>query len=312
MSPRPPALVVLNPGAHGGRAAKRFALVRAVIDANFEARLVTVDPTAAWTAGLRDALRSGVRVFIAAGGDGTAHALLNALLQAPQRPRLEEVTLGAVGLGSSNDLHKPVRRSINGVPVLIDVSRAAPRDVVRCTYVDSAGPHQAFVLVSASLGITAAANARFSERATSARLLRRVSTAAAIGWAAARTLATWHNIPALVRIDGEPEERVPLASLSVLKSEWLSGRLRFGHPIDPASGDFDVALAAGGGRLRLAADILALLGGRFDGRAGHRRLRARSLHVSLETEVPLEMDGEIVTARETGFEVFAERIRLCG
>lgn len=306
-----PALVVLNTAAHGGTAARRFALVRRAMAEAFDASVV-VDLTGnALRTQLRAALDRGVRVFISAGGDGTAHALVNALADTPGRPPLDSLTLGAVGLGSSNDLLKPASRRVGGVPVRLDALRAAPRDLIACAHRDAAGVHHALVLVSASLGLVACANARFQANSTLARALRRASTSAAIGWAAARTLVGWRNVSARLCIDSGAEQAVALGSLSVLKTEWLSGRLRFGHPVAPASGDFDVALAEGLGRRQLGADMLALLRGRFDGRRGHRRLRARSLDVWLDRTGPLELDGEIVEATEAHFGMFTERIRLC-
>lgn len=310
MNSRPRVLVVLNPSAHGGGGARRFERVRSLVESSFDASTVVGGPDGVWETEVRAALERGVRIFIAAGGDGTAHRLVNSLICAPHRPRLEALTLGAVGLGSSNDLHKPVRQRVGGVPVLLDVARAAPRDVVRCSYLNG-DRRVAYVLVSASMGITASANACFSRDEPMARLLRRLSTSAAIAWAATRTLATWHNLPALLRIDDGAPTPIALSSVSVLKTEWLSGRLRYGGPIQPASGDFDVALAEGLGRVRLLADLLALLRGKFDGRRGHRRLHARSLAVRFDRAVPLELDGEIVAGREVCFDMFAERIRLC-
>jgi diacylglycerol kinase family enzyme len=302
VTPLQSALVVLNPFAHGGTAAARYERVRPVIEASFSAQRVTVGGDEAWLAEVRAAVGRGVRIFVAAGGDGTAHALLNALAAAPNRPPLDSIALGAVGLGSSNDLLKPVRRRVHGIPVRLDVDRAELRDVVRCIFTDGSGPREALMLVSASIGVAATANARFAEGAPGARLLRRVSTGGAIAWAAARTIARWHDVGAELRADGGPATRVALSSLSVLKTEWLSGLLRYGHPVPPASGDFDVALAEGGGRLRLLADALALLRGQFD---------ARSLDVRLDGESPLELDGEVVSAREAHFDMFPERIRLC-
>jgi len=311
MTAPPQAVVVLNPSAHGGTGGRRFEAVRPLIDSTLDATVVVGRADRRWQGEVAAALARGVRLFIAAGGDGTAHALLNTLIEAPHRPPLEAITLGAVGLGSSNDLLKPVRRRVGGIPVLLDACHAAPRDVIGCTRVDSTGAHRACVLVSASLGVTALANARFSASEPLAKLLRRMSTTTAIVCAAVRTVATWRNLPAMVRIDQRESARVALTSLSILKTEWLSGRLRFGHPVEGASGDFDVALAQGLGRIRVCADILALLRGCFDGRPGHTRLRARSVDVWLAGEVPLELDGEIVTATEIHFDVFPERIRLC-
>lgn len=311
MTSRPSALVVLNPAAHGGTGARRFAAIRPAVESLFDATVVVTQPDDAWTGDVRAALARGARLFVAAGGDGTAHAVLNALVDAPGRPPLDAITLGAIGLGSSNDLHKPARRRIAGIPVLLDTSGAAPRDLIHCSYVSGPAAHHACILVSASLGVTACANARFSEDTAVARRLREASTAAAIAWAAVRTLVAWSNLPATIRIDDGKPMRLALSSLNVLKTEWLSGLLHFGHPVEPDSGDFDVALAAGLGRTRLALDILALLRGHFDGRASHQRVRARSLDVHLDVETPLEMDGETVAARAVHFDMFPERIRLC-
>jgi diacylglycerol kinase (ATP) len=308
---RPRALVILNPLAHGGTGIRRFEAVRPEIQSRLDARIVVAHAGSTWLADVHAALEDGVRLFVAAGGDGTAHSLLNVLLAAPRRPPLAELMLGAVGLGSSNDLHKPVRRRVRGVPIRLDVERATPRDVVRCQYLNDATLHTAYFLVSASLGCIAHANERFARNAGVARLLRRLSAAAAIVWASICTVATWRDLPARLRVNGGAIEHARVTSLSVLKTEWLSGGLRFGHPVDPASGDFDVALAEAGGRLRLGADVVALLFGRFDGRAGHRRFRAQSLDVFLDRESLLELDGETVAAREARFSIHSERIRLC-
>jgi diacylglycerol kinase family enzyme len=308
---RTPAVVVLNPSAHGGSGVRRFEDVRPLVESSFAARIVIGRPDGAWQTEVRAALEQGVRAFIAAGGDGTAHELLGVLASTPHRPPLETLVLGAVGLGSSNDLHKPVRRYVGRIPVLLDMAQAKPRDIVRCTYTDSSTARDALVLVSASLGLVACANARFRRSTATVRLLRRLSTTAAIAWASASTLASWHNLPARLRIDDGASSKIALSSFGVLKTEWLSGRLRFGHPVGPASGDFDVVLAVGLGRVRLLFDMLALLHGHFDGRPGHRRQRARSLAIWLDRDVPLELDGEIVRAREIHFDMFPERIMLC-
>jgi diacylglycerol kinase (ATP) len=303
--------VVLNPLAHGGAGIRRFEAIRPEIESGLDARVVVAETGGAWDADVRTALDDGVRLFVAAGGDGTVHSLLNILIGAPRRPPLAELSLGAVGLGSSNDLHKPVRRSVQGIPVRLDVIHATPRDIVCCNYLDGTVHRTAHFLVSASVGCIAHANERFARATGVTRALRRLSSAAAITWASLCTIAAWRDLQVRLQVNGGAIERARLTSLSVLKTEWLSGRLRFGHPIDPASGDFDVALAEAGGRRRLAADVFALMFGHFDGRVGHRRFRAQSLDIFLDRESWLELDGEIARAREAHFSVFPERIRLC-
>jgi hypothetical protein len=127
-----------------------------------------------------DAIQAGEREFISAGGDGTVNALVNALASMLGPEELRNVTVGALGLGSSNDFHKPYTHTIHGFPARIDFDRARPRDA-GCLSFDSC---RRFFLVNASAGVTANANAFFNGPDTGLRLLKSVSTAAAISYAA--------------------------------------------------------------------------------------------------------------------------------
>jgi diacylglycerol kinase family enzyme len=111
---RPPALVLLNPGAGGGRGRARLARAWPQVVARFDPRVVELDETGAWRGEVQVALDDGVRHFVAAGGDGTVGALADALWHECDRVSLPAITLGAVGIGSSNDFHKPVRSERRG------------------------------------------------------------------------------------------------------------------------------------------------------------------------------------------------------
>ena len=65
-------------------------------------------------------MQSGETEFVAAGGDGTVNLLLNAILSAHEGGN--GVFFGAIGLGSSNDYHKPLdqREFVGQVPVRIN------------------------------------------------------------------------------------------------------------------------------------------------------------------------------------------------
>ena len=85
---------------------------------------------------------SGARIFIpaplnvncpSATGSGTVNGVLNAILA-----QGADVTLGAIGLGSSNDFHKPFAKDkrVGGAPVRLDASRAIRADVGRAVLTD--------------------------------------------------------------------------------------------------------------------------------------------------------------------------------
>lgn len=303
---RPRALVVLNPAARGGKAARLWPRVRREVERRFEATVVETDREGEWRAELGRALRSGVRVFVAAGGDGTVHAVAEALVSARGAVPLEELALGAVGLGSSNDFHKPLGSGGGDVPLRLDAVRAAPRDVGWVRWTDASGEERGTVLlVSASVGVVAEGNARFN-----ARRARLAPAAIAIAASALGAIAAHRDVVFLLRHDGVTE-RAAVSSLSVLKTPWLSGSLRYDLPVAPADGLLRVALCEGMGRLRLLGTLASLLRGRFAGRKGTRSFSTASLELGAGEPFLLEVDGEVAVATGARFDLLEGRVRAC-
>ena len=306
---RPPAVVLVNPGARGGRAWTRLARAWPAVTERFEPRVVELDEGGRWRGEVEDALGHGVRHFVAAGGDGTVGALADALWQARDPVPLAALTLGAIGLGSSNDFHKPPRSRVGGVPFRLDGGDR--RDVGRVAYVDATGEErQRAFLVSASLGLTAAANAFFNRGDALLRALRRPWTGGAIAYAALHEVPRGGGV-SLELVLPARRERVRAASLSILKTRHLAGGLAFDTPVAPDDGALAVNLVEDRGRLATLATLLSLARGRFVGRPGARHWSVPALVVEAAAPVPLEIDGEVVLARRARFDVLAESIRAC-
>ena len=303
-APNPRALVLLNPNARRGRGNARYAAVKADIDAVFDTRVVETEPTGN-DRPIRAALDDGIRTFIAAGGDGTVNAVIDALVRLRGAIALDDLTLGAVGLGSSNDAHKPYEVKIAGIPVRIDARHAVPRDIGIARW---DGGERAF-LVSASVGVTAAANALFNREDPILRLLKGWWVDGAIVWAAVRTIVTWRNLPATLVVH-ETSSEIALTHLGVAKTPWLAGGLHYDIPVEP--GRFAVNLCERMDRLRTIRTLAALARGRFVGLPGTRSWSAPRASVVLDEPCDLELDGEIFRASRVSFEVLRERIRLCG
>jgi diacylglycerol kinase family enzyme len=302
-SPTRRALVLLNPNARRGRGRARYAEVKAHIDNVFDTYVIETESTGN-DSPIRAALDDGIRIFIAAGGDGTVNALIDALVRLRGAIALDDLTLGAVGLGSSNDAHKPLKREIAGIPVRIDAQHAVPRDVGMARW---DGGERAFI-VSASVGVTAAANALFNREDIVLRLLKRWWVGGAIIWAAVRTIATWRNLSATL-IVRDTSSVIALTHLGVAKTLWLAGGLHYDTPVEP--GQFAVNLCEGMGRLRTISTLAALARGRFVGLPGTRSWSTRGASLILDESCDLELDGEIFRASRVSFELLQERIRLC-
>ncbi len=306
----PAALVLLNPAARGGRGRDLFARVRAALDAQVRAHVVESDPAGAWRSRVQDALGAGVRVFVAAGGDGTVNALVNALAELHARP--SELALGAVGLGSSNDFHKPFDVVEGDVPLRVRVDRRTARDVARVRFAREDGTEAERVfLVSASLGLVADANAFFNEGGGLLGWLKRRWTGGAITYAAVRTLLAHRNLAADLTVDGAAR-RVALTNLSVQKTPFLSGTLRYDTPVAPDDGAFAVNTCEGMGTAAALGALLDLEKGLFLGKPGRVHTRAQRLEVAPERPAVLECDGEVQVVTRARFDILGEQIGVLG
>lgn len=234
-------------------------------------------------------------LVVAAGGDGTVSAVASALVE-----RDLDVPLGAVALGTSNDFHKPFGHRVCGVPVRTEPRGRRRADVGVAAYEDELGRvHRRVFVVSASLGATARGNRIFSERTRAAR-----SGAWAITSAAVEAIATQANLDATV--DGR---RVSLTNLSVSKTAWLTGGLRYDDEVRP--GLLSVHLCEGMSPARLLCTLLSMARGRFRGLPGTSSAHAARLVVELDAPADLELDGELVRACKVSFEVLPERLWVC-
>jgi diacylglycerol kinase (ATP) len=305
-------LVFLNTRASYGRAAKRWASVRPEIEGRagrFET--VEIETPGRVTAMLRESLARGEHAFIAAGGDGTVNLLLNGLMEVGA-PR--ETSLGAAGLGSSNDFHKPFRDEafIGDVPVRVDCARARACDVIRVDYEDAEGRSVTrHAIINASIGITAEANAAFNHPSRFVRAARKLSVDAAIVASVLETLATYRDLECRLTIDGLPEGTFPVSNLGVIKNPHFAGSFCYDTPIEPDDGRLGVNLCERLTRFQTLATLAALSRRRFRGRPKTRSWIAERAGVACERSFALETDGEVVRARRAEFSVLPKRIRCC-
>lgn len=305
-------LVFLNPGASYGRAATRWRAIRdelAERAGGFEVEEIrsaegTLDS-------MGRAIEDGERTFVAAGGDGTVNLVLNTMME------LEcdvGVTLGAVGLGSSNDFHKPFGSgsSVAGVPVRLDCERAKPCDVIRVDFDGDDGVRATrFAIINSSLGITAEANAGFNAPTRLVRAGRSISVDAAIVASVLHTLATYRDVDCRIVIDGTDEGSFSVSNLGVIKNPHFAGSFCYDTPIEPDDGLIGVNLCERLTRFQALATLAALKRRRFRGRPKTRSWIARRARVEGDRVFALETDGEVVHARIAEFSVVPKRIRCC-
>jgi diacylglycerol kinase family enzyme len=320
----PEPLVLLNPACNYGTGLKRWQRVEPELRHRIGSfALEQTSSTDDLKTKVAAALGRGVTQFIAAGGDGTVNALANVLLAGDIRRGHDPISsarmghvpmLGAVGLGSSNDFHKPFRPEdrIGRVPLRVDFDRARPVDVIQVDYgLDEEAPVTRYCLLNASIGVTAEANAFFNSRSTFIRALQRVSVNLAIFVTALRGVLAYRNIPCRVRIDDQPDDELAVTNLSVLKRPNVAGSLCYDSPVAPDDGRLAANLCWGLSLPERVSMLAALTRGHFTGRPKTRTQYGTSVQVQSEQAFAVEMDGEVVTAKAVTFRLVPKALRVC-
>lgn len=305
--------IIVNPQAHGGRAAAHWRRLEPALAGRYAfSTVLTPDPAAARAAVL-EAAAAGEAV-IAAGGDGAVHLALNALMDPETDAPRHDVPLGAIGLGSSNDFHKPrdPARDLGGVPVALDHRAARPVDLGRADWVapdGSAGT--AYFLLNGSLGATAKGNHRYNHPDGLLALFKGLSPALAIQWGTLEAIARFENVPARLWADGAELGHFAVSNLGVIKRQHFCGGMRYDTPVAPDDGWFDVNLCAGMGTLEFVRAVAAISAGRFLGLPKTHHWRAREVRIRPDAPTALELDGEVREVAEVTLRVVPRALRLC-
>lgn len=306
--------VLLNPAAGGGRAlAKWHGLAAQLERRHGRLNVVEIAGLSDLRARIADSLACGDRRFVAAGGDGTVNLLIDALASLAGPDLLRQISLGAVGLGSSNDFHKPFRRGANGgIPSRLDFGAATAHDIGVLIYTDADGvARRRYWINNASIGVTAEGNRRFNSPDAFLKRLKRIATGPAITYAALGALAAHRPRLMTLQRDEQPGFTVSVSNLGVVKNPHFAGSLRYDSPREPASGQFYVHLLEGQTLPRLLMALLGLSRGRFTGRAGSHSWRAARVGVEAPEPFAIEVDGEVVLARRACFALLPRSIRVC-
>jgi len=296
-------LALVNPLSGGGRGAARWMRIEAELTRRNPGLRSCCCPPAAVPARIERALDDGECWFIAAGGDGTVNLVASALAR-----RGCAGTLGALGLGSSNDFHKPVTQRLHGIPARLDFAHAEPRDVGVIELTNESGERRTrYFLVNASAGVTADANWRFNNPGPVLAALKRLSTDLAILAAALRSIMRSQPLRLRLTIDDTVRD-VALKNLAVTKSAHFAGALHYGTPFEPRSGAMHVHSIGAVSVYRLLCILAALSRGAFSGLAQTESTRAFRVRLSADEPFAIECDGEVTRAMAAEFSILRQRL----
>jgi len=307
-------VILVNPSASGGKALRKWKRVEPRLrELIGPAELVTLNDGVDAKQYVGAALNDGHTEFIAAGGDGTINLVLESIMEKAPPALLPRLKIGAIGLGSSNDFHKPFRRDrqFAGVPFRIDFGATVAHDVGLLTFEDDGGTRTLYWLINASVGLTAEANSSFNRPDAALRTLKRLSTSGAIAYAALHALATHRNRWMTLNVDDGEAFETSVTNVGVVKNPHFSGTFSYGSPHEPHSGHFYVHLCENMSRSRVLKTLWRSSRKGFAGLPSTRSWRSRRLSIRAAGPFAVEFDGEIVRTSHASFSTRQGVLQVC-
>lgn len=303
-------LIIVNERANAGNGGRRWRRVEAALRANgtaFEVA-VTSSETDAERA-VAAAARHGHDVVVAAGGDGTVNGVLNAILNSGA-----DVALGGIGLGSSNDFHKPfaAHRQVGGVPARLDGAHAVSADVGRAMLTDPAGGSRTrYFVLNASVGVVAQGNAFFNTSRSTVLALKKASVDLAIAYAAMVSISRFEPMQVNVSLDDGPLRPMHITALGILKTIHFAGSFHYDTPVAADDGTFAVNVWEAMSRWSIVGLLLALSRGKFVGRKHTQAHRSARVRITAAAPIDFELDGEVSKVARVDVELVPRAVRLC-
>lgn len=293
------ARAIVNPKSSRGRLARAWPEVHAKLErALGPVEVAFTDAPMAAARLTREALRDGVELVIACGGDGTNNEVVNGFF-APPSPGAPDVRVGEgaalsiLMLGTGGDF----RRSF-GAPGDLDdqvrrIAAATPRplDVGRLEYVaDDGSPVARYFINIASFGVSGVVD-REVNRARLTKLLGGKLTYLA---ATVRGMLRYRPTRVVLRVDDGPELPFVVNTAAVCNGQFFGGGMQVAPMADPCDGRFEVVVMHDMGLWDFIRNPNAIYRGEHLAHPKVRHFASRRVEARAEggAEVLLDVDGE--------------------
>ena len=302
-SPFGPLVLIANPRAGRGKVGEALPKIERILtETGLDYRVVRTTHPGHATQAARDALRSGERYLVAAGGDGTVHEVVNGMIAGDQ-PIAADAVLGVVSAGSGSDFVRSFGLPSDAVQAAHHLAGDSVRHIdvgkVTCTTASAEVTRYFANIAQAGLGGTVVA---------------RAATLPGFLGPAKYVSAFWLVLPGFrpgtVRLDADGQEFCWRAhNVVVANCRFYGGGMQISPKSKPDDGALDVLVMAGP-----KSDAFTIVPKVYRGtHLPHRNIvELRANRVRVETDLPfqIEADGETLGTTPATFEVIRTPIRV--
>lgn len=272
-------LILWNPGA--GTAQKAQTL-RDELSARADCIFRTVFARDQIGGYVRDAAEAGCDLVVAAGGDGTVNAVVNALAEAP-----DHISMAILPLGTGNDLARTL---------------AIPEDPQAAVELLEAGRRTRIDRVRVETGERCIRYVNMGSAGISGEVLKRTTEEIKQWWGplaylrgAAATVGELRPYQVIVSLDDEPAMVEELYSIVLANGRTTARGMMVAPRANPEDGQLEVMLIRANG----VADMAVLASEYFAGRhlESENLIYRRASHVKIQAESPMafSLDGDLIT-----------------
>ncbi len=250
----------------------------------------------------RAAFESGIRHFVAVGGDGTANEVLNGVLEAGE-PGAADFSLGSVPWGTGNDWARyyGLSPAPESCVELLQAGLSRGQDIGKATFTDAGGnPRVHYFLNCAGTGFDSfLLDEMGAARGSRLRYLLYVI----------RCLAKYR--PQSLRLDaGGATFSGRVLLLDVCLGRYAGAGMRFAPNALTDDGVFDVLLVDHISIPRLLGSLLYLYNGRIDQHRSVHSWQCDALSITAQSEQHFHCDGELVGDLPVEIEILPGALRV--
>ena len=305
-------IILINKNSGGGTALKKWNRVYPKLNFNGSTKTLFVNTNSSTDEFVLEAIDKGKTDFVIAGGDGSINYFLNHIIDLLEPDILKEVKIGAIGIGSSNDFHKPFQpnNTIDNIPYKLNFQNAVKRDVGCLLYEKNNESFMKYFLINASVGVTAEGNNFFNNPDFILKSLKKMSAQSAITYAAIKNILSYKNFKVTMESNNE-SFTANISNMGILKSSFFTGKLRYQSNPLPDNGLFDILLYGSLSKMKLLKLFYNLSKGKSDSTLNKIFWQTDKLKISSDIEFAVEFDGEVITTKTVEFSVIPRLIKVC-